>query len=137
MIKRCDELLTHASIKRIYIVFDGKRSPLKEHTNKERERKRMRNLKEARRLKRIGSHDLAQDKYRACVKVVDWMGWSVDAAVKKKWGGAAGNNKSQFQFAPPKVSCVFSPYEADAQLVKLCVDGISDAIVTEVRYYYM
>ena len=131
MLKRCEELLTHASIKRIYLVFDGKRSPLKEHTNKERERKRMKNLMEARRLKRIGSHDLAQDKYRACVKVMDWMGRSVDAAVKKKWGSADGNH---FRFAPPKVSCVFSPYEADAQLVKLCVDGISDAIITEVRH---
>ena len=32
----------------------------------------------------------------------------------------------------PKVSCISSPYEADAQLAKLCIDGIADAVVTEV-----
>ena len=129
MMKRCEELLMHASIKRIYLVFDGKRSPLKEHTNKEREKRRRKNLNEARRLKSIGSHELAQDKYKACVKVMPWMAKSVEIAVNKKWGG---NGRGQFQFAAPRVSCVFSPYEADAQLVKLCIDGHSNAIVTEV-----
>lgn len=31
----------------------------------------------------------------------------------------------------PKVSCVLSPYEAESQLIKLCMDGVTDAIVTE------
>jgi len=126
MTKRCEELLNHASIKRVYLVFDGKRCPLKEVTNKEREAKRNANLKEARRLKAIGRNDLAGDKYRACVKVTHWMAESVARAVKKKWGD--GNNN---HFVPPKVQCIFSPYEADAQLVKLCMDQLADAVVTE------
>jgi 5'-3' exonuclease len=127
MIKRCDELLNHASIKRVYIVFDGKRCPLKEVTNKERETRRQGNLKEARKLSKMGKKDLAGDKYRACVKVTSWMAESVATAVKKKWGDGQGG----FHFSPPKVICVFSPYEADAQLVKLCIDGLTNAIVTE------
>jgi len=50
MVNRCEELLLGASIKKIYLVFDGKRSPLKAGTNKERELKRETNLREARRL---------------------------------------------------------------------------------------
>jgi exonuclease-1 len=30
-----------------------------------------------------------------------------------------------------RFNCIFSPYEADAQLAKLCVDGIANAIITE------
>ena len=130
MTKRCDELLTHASIKRVYLVFDGKRCPLKEVTNIERETKRRENLKEARRLKGIGRGDLAGDKYRGCLKVTSWMADSVAKAVERKWGG--GNGMGRLQFTPPQVCCVFSPYEADAQLVKLCMDGLTDAIITEV-----
>lgn len=125
MTSRCEELLNNASIKHIILVFDGKRCPLKEATNKEREMKRQENLKEARRLKKMGNVELAGDKYRACVKVTPWMAECVEKAIKKKWGN--GNNF----YAVPKVSCVFSPYEADAQLIKLCMDGFADAIVTE------
>jgi hypothetical protein len=32
-----------------------------------------------------------------------------------------------------RIVCVWAPYEADAQLVKLCYDGLAHAIVTEVR----
>ena len=35
----------------------------------------------------------------------------------------------------PKVGCVVSPYEADAQLAHLYVSGLEDAVVTEVRTY--
>ena len=37
MIKRCEELITYAQVKRIYLVFDGERCPLKAATNQERE----------------------------------------------------------------------------------------------------
>jgi exonuclease-1 len=123
MIKRCDELLNNANVKRIYIVFDGKRCPLKAVTNIERQRKRTANLKLARELKRQGRKFESMDKYKACLKVEDWMADSVRAAVVKKWG--QGSTMS-------KVNCVFSPYEADAQLAKLCMDGLADAVVTEV-----
>ena len=123
MIKRCDELLNHANIKRIYIVFDGSRCPLKAVTNIERENKRATNLKLARELKRQGRKFESMDKYKACLKVEDWMGESVSKAVTKKWEQGS---------IITKVECVFSPYEADAQLAKLCMDGLADAVVTEV-----
>ncbi len=131
MLRRCEELLAHASIRRIYLVFDGKRCPMKAVTNLERDKKRRANLEEARRLKRLGMKAESEDKYKTCLKVVPWMADSVAKAVHQKWGK---NNKAQFtSFATePRVKCMFSPYEADAQLAKLCVDGVVDAVVTEV-----
>jgi len=125
IIKRCDELLINASLKGIILVFDGKRCPLKAVTNREREKKRTQNIKEARRLKACGRDREAQEKYKACLKVTDWMADRVNRAVMQKWG----NERSLM--SPPKVRSVFSPYEADAQLAKLCIDGLADAIVTE------
>jgi len=52
------------------------------------------------------------------------MGRSVARAVMRKWGN---NCNSRL-----RVHCVFSPYEADAQLVKLCTDGLTHAVITEV-----
>jgi len=126
MIKRCEELLTHAGIKRIYLVFDGKRCPMKAVTNQERESKRKANLSEARRLNQLGMKDQAMDKYKACVKVTPWMAHSVADAVAQRWKKNGG-----FIDPKPKVECVFSPYEADAQLAKLCIDGLADAVITE------
>ena len=126
MIKRCEELLTFAGIRRIRLVFDGKRCPLKAGTNKEREARRQRNLAEARRLSGLGMKDQALDKYKACVTTRPWMADSVAKAVAQKW-----KKRNGFISVEPQVTCVFSPYEADAQLVKLCMDGLADAVVTE------
>ena len=126
MIKRCEELLTFAGIRRIRLVFDGKRCPLKAGTNKEREARRQRNLAEARRLSGLGMKDQALDKYKACVTTRPWMAESVAKAVAQKW-----KKRNGFISVEPQVTCVFSPYEADAQLVKLCMDGLADAVVTE------
>jgi exonuclease-1 len=105
--------------------------------------KQIENLKEARRLKRLGKLQEFADKYRSCVKVTAWMADSAARAARKKWGGGSsgrndgrnnggnGCRSSQSQLAPPKVCCVFSPYEADAQLVKLCMDGLTGVIITE------
>mmetsp|Transcript_17234 Transcript_17234/g.32622 ORF Transcript_17234/g.32622 Transcript_17234/m.32622 type:complete len:801 (+) Transcript_17234:171-2573(+) len=125
MVKRCEELLTHAGIKRIYLVFDGERCPLKAVTNEDREAKRRVNLVEARRLLKLGLRDQAMEKYKLCIKVVPWMAQSVAKAVSQRW-------KDNGHFAnKSRVQCVLSPYEADAQLVKLVVDGVADAVVTE------
>lgn len=125
IIKRCDELLTNALVKEIILVFDGKRCPLKAVTNRERENRRTKNLKEARQLKASGKMREAQEKYKCCLKVTDWMAHRVNRAVVQKWGN------EKHSVSPPKVRSVFSPYEADAQLAKLCIDGLADAIVTE------
>lgn len=121
MVSRCEELLKHGGIKKLYLVFDGKRCPMKAVTNKDREQKRQKNLKEAKQFEKIGRKDLALEKYRSCVKVENWMAFCVAKKVKEVWN-------SQHE---SMVECVFSPYEADAQLVKLCIDGLADAVITE------
>lgn len=124
MVSRCRELLSSAKIATIYLVFDGIRVPLKAGTNAERENRRRTHLAEARRLSSVGRRDEAREQYNKCVKGTEEMARVVCAEVEKVWGRGAG----------AKVKCVFSPYEADAQLAKLCVDGVCHAVVTEVSY---
>jgi 5'-3' exonuclease len=121
MVSRCEELLKHGGIKKLYLVFDGKRCPLKAVTNKDREQKKQKNLRDAKHFEKIGRKDLALEKYKSCVKIENWMAFSVAKKVKEIWNRQNGS----------AVECVFSPYEADAQLVKLCVDGLADAVITE------
>ena len=125
MIKRCKELLNHAQIATIYLVFDGIRVPLKSGTNADREQKRKSNLEEARRLMAMGRKEEARDKYKSCVKGTSEMAQVVARAVQKEWG----------KYGNARVKYVFSPYEADSQLVKLCVDGLTHAVVTEVCFF--
>ena len=90
MIDRCEELLSiRVGIQTIYLVFDGKRVPLKAGTNAEREMKRKANLEEARQLKAEGKISEASEKYRTCVKGNDLMARVVAAEVEKKWGRVA------------------------------------------------
>ena len=46
---------------------------------------------------------------------------NVASAVRRRWGSTQTS----------KVRCVFSPFEADAQLVSLVMEGAIDAVVTE------
>jgi len=127
-ISRCDELLRHASIQRLYLVFDGKRCPLKDVTRRDREERRQKNLEEARRAKALGRKGEADEKYKACINIAPWMCTSVTRAIEKQWGILSMDGLSK-----PRVIPVLSPAEADAQLAKLCLDGICDAVVSEVR----
>lgn len=127
-VSRCEELIRYASIRTIYLVFDGKRCPLKEVTNKDRDERRRKNLEEARRLKAFGRNDEANEKYKACLKIAPWMSCSIAQAVEKQWGIISKDG--QFM---PRVIALLSPTEADAQLAKLCMDGLCDAVVSEVR----
>ena len=127
MIDRCSELLQFAQIDKIYLVFDGLRVPLKSGTNASRESKRQANLKEARRLMACGRRSEAHEKYRMCAKGSEIMARVVAAKVQERWGkDDTGTNDNV------RVKCVWSPYEADSQLAKLCVDGWCHAVVTEV-----
>lgn len=119
MANRCSELLTHANLAGIYLVLDGTRCPLKAVTNEDREDRRRKNLEDARRFKRQGRPDKAQDKYKACIKIKNAFAKAVAEAVMRRF-----RNDS-------RVQCIHSPYEADAQLVKLCMSGLTQAIVTE------
>jgi 5'-3' exonuclease len=122
MISRCTELLDHgAKIKSIYLVMDGKRCPLKAQTNDDREERRTNNLKDARRYKKERKNEQAQEKYKACIKIHSAF---ADAVAEEIQSHFARNRDK-------RVHIVRSPYEADSQLVKLCVDGFTQAIVTE------
>ena len=124
MISRCRELIQRARVQTVYLVFDGVRVPLKADTNAERERRRRVNLAEARRLASMGRREEARERYNRCVKGTEEMARVVCAEVEKVFGRGE----------EAKVKCVFSPYEADAQLAKLCVDGVCHAVVTEVGF---
>lgn len=115
--ERCQELLFGAKIQRIYLVMDGKRCPLKAGTNQERDARRQKNLVEARTFRRQKRHDLMYEKYKACIKVTEELATTVARIVKERLSEA--------------VEIVWSPYEADAQLAQMCIDGRAAAAITE------
>ena len=126
VLARCHELLTYAKLKCIYLVMDGQRCPLKAVTNQERERRRQENLQQAR---AASDRDQMYEKYKACIKVKAELGRAVAAAVLRKYGKASSSSTTTT--AQPLVQIIWAPYEADAQLVKVCVDGLAQAIITE------
>ena len=130
VLSRCSALLDHAKVTRLLLVFDGKRCPLKAGTNREREAKRRANLTEARRLRSEGRTSEAAEKYKLCVRVTDEMARIVARAVDAEYKSTTCSTATAAA-GKPRVSCIFAPYEADAQLAKVCIDGVADAVVTE------
>ena len=124
IIRRCQELLNVWRISKVILVMDGKRCPLKADTNQDRESRRQQNLDEARELKRQGRRDKAEEKYKSCIKIRDCLTHAVMGEVQKRFGRDFGRDRN--------VELIWSPYEADAQLVRLCIDGRANAVVTEV-----
>lgn len=120
ILKRCQELLGFAGIAKIWLVMDGKRCPLKAGENHERDKKRQANLKEARLHKKHHRKKESEVKYNACIKV----GEDLTSKVMKKVAHFCQRRKLNVEF-------IQSPYEADAQMAKLCMDGVAHAIVTE------
>lgn len=118
--KRCQELFDFAGIRHIYLVMDGERCPLKAGENHERDQRRQANLKEARLHKKHLRKKESEMKYNACIKVGEELTNRVIARVKQL---------RQRRNLP--IEFVFAPYEADAQMAKLCMDGATQAIVTE------
>jgi len=117
IVKRCDELLKYAGIAHITLVYDGeRRCPLKMETNDCRNSKRQANLAKARLLKSQGRQKEASELYRACVKVPFSLSMTVMHRVTTK-------NR--------KLASVVAPFEADAQLAKLCLDRACQAVITE------
>ena len=117
---RCRELLQSFGIKEIFLVMDGKRCPLKAEENGDREERRQSNLKEARAYKQRGDRYKAEEKYKMCIKIRENFTKAVLNEVEKSFA------------RDKRVFLVWSPYEADAQLAKLCIDGVADAVITEV-----
>lgn len=117
--KRCEELLRHAKVQKIFLVMDGERCPLKAVTNQDREAKRQENLQQARSYRKCGDKTKMFDKYKACIKIRNDLAFIVAQKTRQHFSSSK------------EVAIVWSPYEADAQLVKLAVDGHVQAIVTE------
>jgi len=115
--KQCSNMIRFAGIERIYLVMDGERCPLKAGTNEERERRRQANLKQAREYRARYDRAKMYEKYKACIKVKASLGEAVAKRVSKELSR--------------NVVVVWSPYEADAQLVKLAKDGHVQGIITE------
>lgn len=92
---------------------------MKAEETQDREQKRQENLVEARRLKAQGNHFQAEEKYKSCIRIRNNFTKKVMEAVKEEFDEER------------RVMIIWSPYEADAQLTKLCIDNLADAVVTE------
>jgi exonuclease-1 len=119
IISRCYEILNSFHIAEIFLVMDGKRCPLKANESADREERRQQNLREARAFKQGGLRHKAEEKYKMCIKIRDELTLAVMDVVANRFR----NDK--------RVKVIWSPYEADAQLAKLCQDQIAHAVVTE------
>jgi hypothetical protein len=95
------------------------RSPMKAVTNEEREQRRQENLAQARAFRKRGEKDKAFEKYKACIRVSSGHAAAVAERVRRAFA------------ADPSVQVVESPYEADAQLVQLVLEGAAEAVITE------
>mmetsp|Transcript_11672 Transcript_11672/g.27428 ORF Transcript_11672/g.27428 Transcript_11672/m.27428 type:complete len:866 (+) Transcript_11672:95-2692(+) len=126
ILRRLEYLIAQVGVKFIYFTFDGIRIPLKAGTNDDREAKRQANIAEARRLHDAGFFAESEEKYRSSVKATSEMARVVAHAIEQKWGN--DNDGSDDNVA---VKCIWSPYEADAMLAKLCVDEKCHAVITE------
>jgi exonuclease 1 len=115
--QRCRELHDGFRIRHILLVVDGKRSPMKAGTNQDRDDRRREHLRLARNYaKQQHRKDLAYEKYKACIKIVDGLTIPVVQAVAQRLN---------------YVQVVWSPYEADPQLAQLCIDGRASVCITE------
>ena len=126
MIERCTELLSNPhrnGVSKIYLVMDGERCPLKSITNQERTDKRTKALNMARKYKAQGQTDKMHEQYRSCIKVVNALSFTVAIQIQEHFAALSND---------PRVEIVWSPYEADAQLVQLCgIEQRCSAIITE------
>ena len=125
MIERCTELLSNPhrnGVSKIYLVMDGERCPLKSITNQERIDKRTKALELARKYKAQGQEDKMHEQYRSCIKVVNSLSYTVALLIQQFFAS----------ISEPRVEIVWSPYEADAQLVQLCgIERRCSAVITE------
>mmetsp|Transcript_35534 Transcript_35534/g.85970 ORF Transcript_35534/g.85970 Transcript_35534/m.85970 type:complete len:908 (+) Transcript_35534:196-2919(+) len=124
MISRCLELVDGWNVGTIFLVTDGRRSPMKSDESQDRDRKQQQTLQEARQYKRSGQRYKAEEKYKACVRIRENFAAEVVKRLKREFksGGKHGNKN---------IYIVEAPYEADAQLCKLMIDNVADFVITE------
>jgi 5'-3' exonuclease len=124
ILNRCQELWHHANIAHIYLVLDGLRCPLKAVTNREREDRRRQALLEARQYQKDGLKHKAEERYKMCIKITSTFASAVMQSLQQRL--------RRIDPLSSRLTLVWAPYEADAQLIKLGRDGLINAIVTEV-----
>eukprot|EP00794_Sanderia_malayensis_P020244 gene20244-22226_t len=96
------------------LVFDGGYLPAKASKEKERRSGREENLKKGKAFLRAGNTTQAVECFQRCVEITPAMATEVIQACREK-----------------NVMCVVAPYEADAQLAYLEMQGITDFTITE------
>lgn len=129
--KRCIELIQYANLNRIYLVMDGIRCPLKVDTNNEREQKRCTNLQQARQFRKSGNTDAMYEKYKSCIKITSIFTQHVITKVMELYDKAHSNNRAANDSNKKKIQIIWSPHEADAQLVQLIQDQRAQFVITE------
>lgn len=98
------------------MVFDGSNLPQKMATEKTRKEKRRLSLEKGLQLKQDGDHGGARNHFTTSVDVTPFMAAQLIDVLKRH---------------RPKVDCIVAPYEADAQLAYLTLNGFVDAVVSE------
>jgi exonuclease 1 len=130
--QRCIELKQNAHVGTIYLVLDGKRCPMKCDTNQEREQRRQNNLNKARQYRKSQNYHAMQEAYKTCIKITSPFTKDVMSFVAKKQKQQQQHrNISSSSAAIQFIQFVWSPYEADAQLVQLIQDQRADLVITE------
>ncbi|KAI3634139.1 hypothetical protein MIR68_007743 [Amoeboaphelidium protococcarum] len=98
----------------VIIVFDGDDHPSKQGTNSNRHSDRSKHKEVARKLDVDGNSKEAQKFYSRCVDITPEIAYQVIQRLKSI-----------------NVKYVVAPYEADAQLAYLSINGSADLIITE------
>jgi len=107
------ELLLSFNVKPV-MVFDGGYLPAKASKEKERRSNREESLRKAKAHLRAGQNSKANDYFQRCVEITPAMATEVIEACRGK-----------------NILCIVAPYEADAQLAYLEMQGITDFTITE------
>ncbi|KZS14383.1 putative Exonuclease 1 [Daphnia magna] len=96
------------------LVFDGQPLPSKLGTELKRRENRERNKIQAREYLRQGNNSKARECFQKCVDVTSTMALELMKVCRAR-----------------NIDCIVAPYEADAQLAYLAVQGIAHLIITE------
>lgn len=96
------------------MVFDGKNVPAKHRTNTKRLVQKYQARREGMQLLRLGKRNEAIGYFNKCVDITPEMA----ARVLK-------------EYHKLNIDCIVAPYEADAQMAFLNINGIADFVITE------
>eukprot|EP01122_Echinamoeba_exundans_P010328 TRINITY_DN3842_c0_g1_i1.p1 TRINITY_DN3842_c0_g1~~TRINITY_DN3842_c0_g1_i1.p1 ORF type:complete len:902 (-),score=200.96 TRINITY_DN3842_c0_g1_i1:136-2841(-) len=106
-------MLQHFGVKPI-LVFDGGNLPIKREQESTRRSRRKENKQKAMELMREGNKSAANEFFQKAVDVTSRMAYNLIQVLKQE-----------------NVDYIVAPYEADAQMAFLSMNGIVDAVITE------